>query len=243
MKKNKYDERESEFRTLKRRQWEIYDIQRNQCWAELDEPEPYGWYVVAVLRDDISRRADADTIQEALDLVKRPCWTREKRTGFRWKGHTCTITGKRDWQEYTPWGGSYYHSYSYSIDYNNWVKLRPEVRRWFTPPAYIDYWGRGWCECNIPTWFWGVKFERCMATHYLEIDTDLQSEDAWIDNHIDGKFYKEERMEWRTYPKRNPYTSKQRAHNKHVLNKMKQYGWDDSVAEFHPRKDDKWDWD
>jgi len=243
MKKNKYDKRDSEIRSLRRRQDEIFDAQRRDCWVELEEPEKHGWYVVACLRKDISNRADSDTIEEALSLVGGNCWTRDKKTGYRWKGHSCTVTGKRDWQEYTPWKGSY-HDHYYGISYAKWETLRPEVRRWFTPPTHLDWWGRGYCYCNIPIWFWDVKFERCWATHYQAIDTELQSEDAWIDNRLDGEYYDDSReSEWRTYPQRNPYTGKQRAHHKQTLNKIKQYDWDDSVAEFNNKVDNKWDWD
>ena len=145
-----------------------------------------------------------------------------------------------------PWTGDHWYDQQYGITYERWLTLRPEVRRWFNKPTTLDYWGRGWCECDIPTWFWEVKFERCWATHYQVIDTELQVEDAWIENTLESRRYhnaKERVFGWRHYPKRNPYTSKQRANNKHVLGKIKQFDYDDSVAQFNTKVDDKWDWD
>jgi len=244
MRKNKYNELDSKIRSLKKRQDEINDIQRNNCWAELDEPEPHGWYIRLSLRSDIANRADADTIEEVVSLIERKCWSKNKSLGYRSNGSVCTVTGLRNWQEYTPWCG--YYGSSYGIDIETYKHLRPEVQRWFSPPEFLDYWGRGWCDCNVPIWYWDRYFERCYATHYKEIQPDLISEDDYIDNHIDSCYWdKSRKYEWRTYPKRTLciYTRSRRASNKKVMNNMKQYDYDDSLANFHDYERNSWCWD
>lgn len=246
MRKNKYDELDQKIRSLRKRRGEIWDAQRNDCWVELEEPEKHGWYIRMVMRSDIARRADADSIQEVIDLVERRIWVSQKVTGRRVKGKYCKYTKRHNWEEYFPWKSYYFeHHNHYGVSYWYYENhLSDQAKKWFDVPKQLDYWGRGFCPCNIPDWFWERKFERCWATHYQELDSELISEEKWIDNKLWGNYYDDaQRTDWRTYPKRNPYTSRQRANSKQVLRKMKQYGWDDSVAEFNDKYDNKWDWD
>ena len=239
MKKNKYDERNQEIRSLEMRSSDISKMQRENCWVELEVPEKHGWYIRMVMRSDIANRVDADTFQSVIDLVERPQWNKRKKTGVRHKGNTCHITGKRDWEELFPWSNTRFGSgCHYGVSYEKWVTLRPEVKRWFTPPTHLDYWGRGWCTCNIPVWHWERKLERCYATHYKVLDTELESEGAWIDNKLwsNSKYYGKSKNAFRCSGAPKWFVKDRnrqlREKNKQTIRTMKQFGYDEDSAEF-----------
>ena len=247
MKKNKYDERQQEIRSLQRRQDEISHAQRNNCWVELEEPEKHGWYIRMVMRPDVARRGDVDSIQEVIDIVEREIWVKNKVTGRRARGHYCQHTKKANWEEYFPWKDHNGYPANYGVPFWYYKEhLSADAKKWFDKPLFIDYWGRGWCSCNAPDWFWERKLERCWATHYQEIDTELEKEDVWIDNTLDSKkYYKATRKDqWRNYPQggRNIYTREVRAQNKQALIKIAQFDYDDTVAYFRKGEECTWDW-
>ena len=43
----------------------------------------------------------------------------------------------------------------------------------------------------MPEYYWNRKFEKCYATHYQELDSELESELDWIDNRLYGEFYED----------------------------------------------------
>lgn len=246
MRKNKYDDLNQKLRAYKEKANELWEAQIRDCWVELEEPEKHGWYVVAKLRKDIANRVDAEDIEAVMNYVTRRIWTKEKVFGQRQKGNKCSLTGKIDWIEFLPWRDDVYSSTSYvrhesdrsegyGVEYRYWENMNPKYKKWFNPPVSVDYWGRGWCECNIPTWYFERDFERCWATHYEVLRPELKEQEDWYNDKVDVQYYGYNGENcWHNHgPKdyRKQINRQFRAKCKQTLKKLKNYGYDEDYCD------------
>ena len=64
-------------KTLRERN-EIWEIERNQNWIELEKPYINGYYMVSDLRFDIKNREDVWVFYKCIELVGGRVWCRDK---------------------------------------------------------------------------------------------------------------------------------------------------------------------
>ena len=117
----------------------------------------------------------------------------------------------------------------YGIGYKAYLSLSTEAKKWFN--AHYDFgpWGGVFFYCNVPENFWVRKLEKSYATHYQVLDTDLLSEDAWIDDRLESEFYEKS---WKAHDRvPNSYRKcdnrSTRAKNKNAVRRLKQYDYDE----------------
>jgi len=162
---------------IERELGELYAIQRNQNWIELEKPYKSGYYMVFDLRDDIKNRDDAWVFYECIRLVGKTIWCRDK--SFKRK------TGKGKYEYLRPGIGEIYEK-----AYEN---LHPAVKKYFTQ---LQPWNKNWHPywkkyvCNIPSYYLVEKIKPRWITHYKEFDSVVaQQKDEKYDLLRDEKFW------------------------------------------------------
>ena len=153
MKRNKKTEKHKEFLRLEREMSANWEAQRKLGYKPLDKPIHHGYDAYWVLREDVSRRDDADRFQYILDTYGITVWCRKKdfkawdyfykrevdiKPGFK------EIT-LREYEELNPWVKKFFDSYT---KYTSWGKS-----------SYIMY------RVNIPDYFLIRKREKSYKTH------------------------------------------------------------------------------
>lgn len=144
---------------------ELYVIQRNQNWIELEKPYRNGYYKVLDLRDDIKNREDAWVFYECLRLTAKDVWCRDK--SFKRKI-------KKGKYEYIAPGFGYIYEKTYE-------SLHPAVKKHFRE---LTYGSRDWhplykkYECSVPNYYFVEKIKPRWVTHYKEFDSVIAQEEA-----------------------------------------------------------------
>jgi hypothetical protein len=211
MKRNAKTEKQKEFLRLRKEAAANWEAQRKLGYKPLDKPIHHGYDAYWVLRDDVSRRADADRFQYVLDNFGVSTWCRRK--DFKtWCYHQKRIV------DVNP-------SFK-EIDQYRYDKLSPWVQKFFYSYQKQNYWGGQtytMYAVNIPSHFLVKKVVKSYKTHYKVIDEILKQEEAEIDARIESKFYKEQRKYWGhngcSKSWRKIYSKADRAHNKKALRK------------------------
>lgn len=160
MKRNKYFEREKAIIRIENERNEIWQAIRNQAWIELDVPILNGWYGEWVLRDDISRSTEAETLNYIISRWGSDCWSRRK--DFKEKNWRT-----RGWTDILP--------HFSSIDEKTYDGLSAKVKRYFVLDTRDEYkaWWRPTYKVDIDGWKLEVKLTRAYTTHYREHDEVL----------------------------------------------------------------------
>tara|TARA_R110002020_G_scaffold123630_1_gene280357 strand:+ start:2387 stop:3076 length:690 start_codon:yes stop_codon:yes gene_type:complete len=166
-KKTKRDTEDRELRRLYTKLRKIYKAQRELGWIELDKPIYLGYAKGFVLRDDISRRKDAQVFEDILkhintfvtcknkDFMAKP-WNSKKKEPIP---HTLSTLSKKVYNKLpTNQQKHFYHYYSHKK--KEWVYK-------FTNDYYF-----------VP------KIEKNYAYKVREHDADLDAQEAEIDNYI-----------------------------------------------------------
>lgn len=187
---------------------ELYKIQRNQNWVELDVPYKDGYYRYHDLRDDIKNRADAWVFRECLQLVGHRIWARDK--SFKRK------LGKGKYEYLHPgWG---------EISEDTYKNLHPAVKKYFSEVSpYSKRWNpyRKYYACTVPIYYFVEKTKPRWITHYKEHDAVIEQRIDELDDYLDSKKFWNVHL-WRGYggaPKEDRvfYSRSDRRHGKQTL--------------------------
>ena len=190
-------------KTLRERN-EIWAIERNQNWIELEKPYISGYYMVSDLRFDIKNREDAWVFYKCLELVGERVWCRDKT--FKRK------LGKGKYEYFRPGFGT--------ISEDTYDNLHPAVKKYFKE---ISIWDKRWnpfrklYECSVPSYYFVDKIKPRWITHYKEHDELIKQMEAEACDKIENNFAKFNSMY--TYKSDKPY-SKARNRADRSFNKM-----------------------
>lgn len=214
---NKYFKRKKEFIRLDKERRENNHLIRNQGYYKLEKPIPHGWYETFVLRDDISRREDADFYQEILDVCNSSIWSLDGKFIFR--------DDKKRKHRKKP--------VLKVINLNQYSKLSDKVKEFFKDVTfeYSRYWRIGYTDryyrCTL-TYEIVTKISRSYITHRREHNSDLYS----TGNDIDKKlFYLTKGNEW-SYLKGRQKNGYEIEEEKQEFNKEKKQFRKDILIDF-----------
>jgi hypothetical protein len=197
---------------------ELYKIQRNSSWIELDVPYKSGYYLSFDLRNDIKNRSDAWVFYECIRLVGKTVWWKDKS----FKRKIC----KGKYEYYQPGFGE--------ISETTYTYLHPAVKKYFSEVRwYHKNWNpyRKTYECNVPSYFFVTKTEPRWITHYKEHDNLIEAEIDELDDYLDSKKFWNVHI-WRGYsgaPKEDRvfYSRSDRRHGKQTLHRNIMSGGED----------------
>lgn len=210
MKRNKKTEKYKEFLRLQNAYYENREAQRNLGYKPFDNPIHYGYEAYFVLRDDVTRREDADKLQYILDNFSKRAWSRRKDFKVWSYGRNSTV-------DVTP-GFKELDSYAYE-------KLPPWAKKYF-----YSYEAKGWGGKTytkyvvvIPGHFIVNKVVKSYKTHYKVTDEILKQEEAEISARIESQFYNEQLKHWKRHNSlkwgKKFLNRKDRSYNKMALKK------------------------
>jgi len=213
---------------------ELWNIQRNQNWIELETPYKDGYYKFSDLRDDIKNRQDAWVFYECLRLVGHRIWARDN--SFRRK------IGKGRYEYLYPGFGE--------ISEDTYRDLHPAVKKYFSEVSpYSSRWTlfKKYYACTAPSYYFVDKIKPRWITHYQEFDSVLiREEDEKEDYLRQRKFWT--LCGWRgrgCAPKDycQERNRSDRAHNKQTLHKNIKYGGEFDTYEYRYNHRHSADWD
>jgi hypothetical protein len=213
---------------------ELWKIQRNQNWIELETPYISGYYNIFDLRDDIKNRDDAWVFYECISLVANRVWWKDK--SFKRK------ISKGKYEYIAPGFGE--------ISEETYAKLHPAVKKYF---RVVSIWSRKWSpfrniyECHVPSYFFVTKTEPRWITHYKEFDSVIARQEAEKEDYLDSRKFWSVHC-WRGYstaPKDycQSYNRSDRAHNKQALSKNIRNGGDFDKYEYRYKHRHSASWD
>lgn len=198
MNANKYEQREKRFIRLLKRLDKVEAEIKARPELPLKEPYQRGWEVYYKLRDDVSRRADAEELTEKIKLAfdgKRITTSVKEVKRIR-KGERGYF--KMGWD-----GKKYYHSFGPKRKYlseREYRGLDEPTKLWFSDNA-----PPGWRSDDkkytlyIPEHLLVLKVRPNMITHYYEKGGDLESEKKELEDALEP--YWRGRSGWRgKYP-------------------------------------------
>jgi len=214
---------------------ELYEIQRNKNWIELDVPYKDGYYKYSDLRDDIKNRADAWVFYECLRLVGDRIWSRDK--SFKKK------IRKGKYEYLVPSFGE--------ISEDIYRNAHPAVQKYF---ALVSPFSKRWnpyrksYTCTVPSYYFVDKIKPRWITHYKEYDAVIEKRIRELDDYLDSEKF------WNVYlwhgrggiPREftKPFTRSDRRHNKAALKKNVDNGDDYDACEYRyaHRHSARWDY-
>lgn len=163
-------------KTLRERN-EIWKIERNQNWIELDKPYINGYYMVSDIRDDIKNREDAWVFYKCIELVGGRIWHRDKT--FKRK------LGKGKYEYIRPELGI--------ISEETYTNIHPAVKKHFSEISeFHKRWNpyRKQYACRVPSYYFVDKIKPRWITHYKEHDELIAQMEAEANDKLYGKFWK-----------------------------------------------------
>lgn len=190
--------------------------QRNLGCMPLDIPIHYGYNCEWVLRDDISRRDDAEEFKTILAHYGVSVWCKDKS----FKIWDYKQKKKADLKPYFK-----------AIDSHSYERLYPWAKKYFSVYGKdkVDRWGNvvKQYHVNIPEYYLKPKKSKNFKTHYYVIDEILKQEEAEIKGDLDTNFFAERRKSWKTHNSLKWYRTNSnradRSHNKMALKKNMSY--------------------
>lgn len=162
-----------EKKKIERELGELYDIQRNQNWIELETPYKHGYDMVFDLRDDIKNRDDAWVFYECIKLVGNYIWCANKSFKKKIK--------KGKYEYLRPSFGE--------ISEKTYENLHPAVKKYFTKKEKNSSWYgySNYYACTVPSFYFIVKTKPHWITHYKEHDAVVIAEIAEKSDYIRSK--------------------------------------------------------
>jgi hypothetical protein len=152
---------------------ELWKIQRNQNWIELEKPYISGYYMVSDLRDDIKNRDDAWVFYECIRLVGGQVWYKDKT--FKRK------LGKGKYEYIRPEIGI--------ISEDTYESLHPAVKKHFSAISeFHKRWNpyRKQYACRVPSYYFVDKVKPRWITHYKEHDCLIAQQEAEVDDALNS---------------------------------------------------------
>jgi len=163
-------------KTLRERN-EIWEIERNQNWIELEKPYINGYYMVSDLRFDIKNREDVWVFYKCIELVGGRVWCRDKT--FKRK------LGKGKYEYIRPDFGI--------ISEQTYTNLHPAVKKHFSEISeFHKRWNpyRKQYACRVPSYYFVDKVKPRWITHYKEHDELIKQMQGECYDKLHNKFYK-----------------------------------------------------
>jgi hypothetical protein len=171
---NKYFLKAKKIRKLKKEQEKITKAIRNQAYIPLDKPIHHGYNAEYVLRDDYSRRKDADAYNEALSVCMISVWSR--KIDFMYKCPKTKRLRKR-------------LPILDKINLEKYENLSTNAKKLFveyTGPKH-KYWRYGFGDklysCTL-TYEIVVKISNAYITHRREHDSILYQEESELESQL-----------------------------------------------------------
>lgn len=161
-----------EYLRLLEKQDKLYDIKNALGYEKLEKPYQHGYNAFHVLRDDISRRKDAELYQYLLDNFSVTTWSKDgvfykvfKRHISDNRPHFKLISEEEYEKLETKYKNHFFHDSRYDQKYWNGT-------------VYKKY------RCYLPPHFLVMKVVNDYITHKLIIDPQVESELDFVNNRI-----------------------------------------------------------
>lgn len=221
---NKYEQEHKKFLALKRALDENYITQKNLGYTKLEKPIRSGWKVSLIPRIDIQRREDADVFWKILASAGFSIITSSKKKYYKEaKLH------------------SNFNARILKISKAKYDSFEPALQKHFTQCTLRKHWNEDY-YCNIPNFYWELKFTKHYITEVKIIDELLLQEEAELKVQVFGKKYASY-QEGRNPPADyvNTFNRKFRARSKQTLYNKINKDIDD-VYELSGRHTARWMW-
>lgn len=172
-------DRDKQLIRLDKRHTQLWDQRNKLPLIELEQPYQRGWKRFFVLRDDIERGPKAGFYEDLLKKINTleycndRSFKRRKRRKHRYvyvqKAQALREFYQRDWD-------------------SGKLKLTDDERACFTRTEVYDVKHRTSSVKYVFTepWRYVLKIEPYIVTHRKQVDCEIETELAWIDNHIDN---------------------------------------------------------
>jgi len=157
---DKHEKRFKRYKALERELNELYAIERNLGYKELEKPIFLGWKVKLIPRKDIQNRDDANVFWEVIKTCCSPgfipdkSYLKKKNSKFNKKPYVPEII---------------------RIYEKQYEALSDAAKKFF---SYSEYHSTRWHKIyyyNGPNFYWEHKLVRVFKTHIRVIDGDLKS--------------------------------------------------------------------
>jgi hypothetical protein len=165
-------DRNQRLRALDKKQWDIHDEMRNLEWIDLPEPMFVGYKRTLELRDDYTRRKDADFYYELLEVVQNDLKCRRKNFTFK-----CNKTHK--WVEHK--------LYPKVLTHAQFNKLTDRMKRMFY--AMEDYRTGKRSYHLIAKFCFVVRTDKNYVTRVKGYNGELVSKYTEIENYMETNGY------------------------------------------------------
>ena len=197
--RNKYDEREKEYRKLKRIWNKLWEIKCANMWEDLPKPQKYGWIKELTLTKEVLRRKDWEVFQQVLDACKVYSWASSKaQLEKQWQ---VTYKNKKPQK-----------SGMKVICPANFKRLSSSAQKYFmkreSKAIYSNPQTRYVYECTLPRIFFDEKYSRAYVYRKRKINREVESEIAEIAGRLKSEYYDiqlrygwKERDEWGDHSK------------------------------------------
>ncbi len=215
------EKRQKEVQCLINRRWEIYLLNRDLGYIELEKPIRHGWYKEIVITRNVERYKNKSVILEIYDKIEKFYWGRTKEEAEKkWLNQTSKhfiykgfpTLSKKQFNKLSYKAQSMCTSYQYR---NQCKKLRIRF--------YI----------RIPKGAYRIKYSRAYITHRKRIDPNLISELAIIEKKLLSPGYyniNEALYPYKDYWNENEYRQDKLKTKRH-LNALKNYAIEDVINE------------
>lgn len=213
---------------------QLWKIQCNKNWIELEKPYKNGYYKVWDLREDIKNRDDAWVYYECIKLVGEKIWGRDK---------TFKKKIKKGTYQYVSPGFGY-------ITERAFENLIPAVKKHFSEVGpyskYYNYYEKRY-TCTVHTYYFVEKVKAHWVTHYQEFDSVLDSQINEREDYIRSqKFWPI--LGWYTGAPKDfvkGYNRSDRRHSRQTVQRNIVSGGDDCSEyeyRYQHRHGARWDW-
>jgi len=193
---DKHEARHKQYVALLKEYNSLIREKYNTPWISLDRPYQDGWKLVIELRDDISRRADASMLQQALALVAHSGVTKNPKTVSK-------VRSLRKLNDVirmmTPPKGQVWSRSIGSppqlgrLTTKQYDQLSEKLKSYFMHG--LDYvalrWGgkpKEFYELSLPSYYLVVKVKPAIVTHIKKVDPKVEKRITEIRNHMEGRW-------------------------------------------------------
>ena len=211
-----------EIRRLQKRQWEIWKLQRELGYIELEKPIRHGWFKEIVITEKANRYKNKAVILEIYSKIERYYWGRTKEDAQKkWLNQTSKYL---IYKEFPTLSKKQFNTLSFKAQCmctafqfrndNKKLKVRFYVR--------------------IPKGAYRIKHARAYITHRKRIDPTLISEENFITSQLIKKGY------YNIYEGMNPWKDdwnltnykQEKLKTKQHLKALKKYPLEDVITEY-----------
>ena len=216
------EQRLKEIRRLQKRQWEIWKLQRELGYIELEKPIRHGWFKEIVITEKANRYKNKAVILEIYSKIERYYWGRTKEDAQKkWLNQTSKYL---IYKEFPTLSKKQFNTLSFKAQCmctafqfrndNKKLKVRFYVR--------------------IPKGAYRIKHARAYITHRKRIDPTLISEENFITSQLIKKGY------YNIYEGMNPWKDdwnltnykQEKLKTKQHLKALKKYPLKDVITEY-----------